>query len=105
MNVLSMDKQRDILCGFNTKIVNLQNAGRREIGSIEEIIPEWNEKIYIIWDEASLPVVQTDLESIKGNEDDIKAVAFETWFVSESLTKFIHFRHDDKIIEFVMEHF
>ena len=101
--ILSADKQEEIISGFNKRVAALQNADKREIDSIQALLSEWPEKIYVIWDEVDLPVIQTDLVCIIGCEDDIKAVAFETWIVSDNMDKFIQFSSNDKIIEYVME--
>lgn len=37
------------------------------------------EPIFIIWDEASLPVIKSGLQSILSNLDYVTAVSFDTW--------------------------
>ncbi len=36
--------------------------------------------IYVLWNDASLPVIKTDLSSVLKNFDDVVSVGFETWF-------------------------
>ncbi|MEW4411892.1 hypothetical protein [Clostridium sp. AN503] len=100
--ILSLDQQEKVLSDFNKKITDLCKTEGREINSVEEIISKWTEKIYIIWDESSLPVIQTDLTSVIGYEDDIAAVAFETWIVSENMSKFLQFSDNGKIVEIII---
>ncbi|MCR5105697.1 MAG: hypothetical protein K6B68_14785 [Eubacterium sp.] len=51
------------------------------------------EEYYIVWDEASLPVIITSGKSIKENWDDVLAVAFETYFIAKTSGKVIGIRH------------
>ena len=51
------------------------------------------EQYYIVWDEATLPIVLCSGKKINECWDDVMAVAFDTYFVSESTWKVIGIRH------------
>ena len=59
----------------------------------DQVILEDALKYYIVWDEASLPVIITYGKIIMENWDDVMAVSFETYFVSVSSGKVIGIRH------------
>lgn len=47
--------------------------------------------VYIVWDEAKLPVLKAPWDMAGENLTDIRAVAFETFLVSETMDRIIHF--------------
>ena len=47
--------------------------------------------VYIVWDDEKLPVLQAPWDMVDGNLTDIRAVAFETFLVSETMDRIIHF--------------
>ena len=51
------------------------------------------EQFYIVWDEVSLPIVLCLGKYINKCWDDVMAVAFDTYFVSELTRKVIGIRH------------
>ena len=51
------------------------------------------EQYYIVWDEVTLPIVLCSGKYINECWDDVMAVAFDTFFVSESTRKVIGIRH------------
>lgn len=53
--------------------------------------------VYIVWDDAKLPVLQAHREMLDGHLTDIRAVASETFLVSESMDRIIHFCHSGSI--------
>lgn len=55
---------------------------------------------YIIWDEASLPVVICDGERIVENLDDILCVSFDTFFMQTDKNVVIEYNHDNRIIKY-----
>lgn len=55
------------------------------------------EKYYIIWDNVELPCVSCELKSIKEHLDDVLAVSFDTWLLSEEGGEIIEFYHEGKI--------
>jgi hypothetical protein len=53
--------------------------------------------VFILWDEASLPVVQSTLENVLNNIDDVTAVSSDTWLFSPDLGYVIEFFHEREI--------
>lgn len=63
-------------------------------------MPNWIDKsVYIIWDEEGLPIIQTNIQSLLHNLDDVVAVAFETWIMATDMKKFIQFNARNTIVE------
>lgn len=64
----------------------------RELGSIHEDLPEgWlNGDVFILWDEATLPVLRCPAEIVLENLNDVTAVAFETYLVARSMDRIVH---------------
>ena len=72
-------------------LVTLQDA---EMHSHEDrIILDEEEKYYIVWDEATLPIVVSLGRTIMKCWDDVLAVAFDTYLVSESFERIVGIRH------------
>ncbi|HMM19086.1 MAG TPA: hypothetical protein PKA10_00010 [Selenomonadales bacterium] len=68
--------------------------------AIEKLVGEQKrvEKIaYILWDEASLPALKTNLEKISQVIDDVIAVSFDTWIFCPSAQFVIEFYHEGEI--------
>ncbi|NFP90988.1 hypothetical protein [Clostridium sporogenes] len=63
---------------------------------IEELVRN-NTKVYIIWDEETLPVIKSDLFTVINAIDDITAVSFDTWIFSADKEFVIEFYHDGEI--------
>ena len=59
----------------------------------DRIILDEEEQYYIVWDEATLPIVLCSGKYINECWDDVMAVAFDTYFVSKSTRKVIGIRH------------
>lgn len=59
----------------------------------DRIILDEEERYYIVWDEATLPIVLCSGKYINECWDDVMAVAFDTYFVSKSTRKVIGIRH------------
>ena len=59
----------------------------------DRIILDEEERYYIVWDEATLPIVLCLGKYINECWDDVMAVAFDTYFVSKSTRKVIGVRH------------
>ncbi|RKP44067.1 hypothetical protein D7Z26_27025 [Cohnella endophytica] len=56
-----------------------------------------NEDYQIIWDEYSLPVVESSLVKIIENFDDVIAVGFDTWIINFELGIIIENHHEGEI--------
>ncbi len=59
----------------------------------EQISLDEEEQYYIVWDDASLPIVLSSGKRINEFWEDVMAVAFDTYFVSETSEKVIGIRH------------
>lgn len=72
---------------------------KKKITSIDEIIKnlDTKEEIYILWDEASLPSVKTNLENILNVIDVVTVVSFDTWLYSPKKGYVIEFYHENEI--------
>ncbi|NRF96010.1 hypothetical protein HQN89_34980 [Paenibacillus frigoriresistens] len=71
------------------------------IHDIDEIIKlnefENENELLIIWDEMNLPVVESTLQKILSNIDDVDAVGFDTWIVNMEMNKIIEIHHEGEI--------
>lgn len=54
-------------------------------------------EVYIIWDEATLPIVKTTLQQAIDSIDDVTAVSFDTWIFCQSIGYVIEFYHEGDI--------
>lgn len=99
--ILDAEQESRILKKFNAKLLDVINSDRkRYVLSIQEVLPRWiNKQIYIIWDNAGLPIIRTDFECVIKYIDDILAVSFETWIVTEDMNQFIQFEDRNRIKE------
>ena len=84
--------------------IDLDKINRKIRGdSIQEGINKLKEErlidgdVYILWDEASLPVVKTKIESVVNAIYDITAVSFDTWIFCPSKKYLIEFYHEHEI--------
>lgn len=50
--------------------------------------------VVILWDDGSLPAVQTDLENITRVIEDVTAVSFDTWIFCQTNKYVIEFYHE-----------
>ncbi len=50
-------------------------------------------EIFVLWDEASLPVIKSDLDRILKVIDDVTAVSSNTWLFSPTFKYVIEFYH------------
>ena len=65
---------------------------------IEKHYKENDFEVYILWNEANLPVLKTTLKKVLLNIDDVTAVGFDTWIFCESNNYVIEFFHDGEIV-------
>jgi len=75
----SLNNTKDIL-----RILNEKNIGEC--------------KILIIWDETTLPVVETSLNSALNVLDDVLAVSFDTWLFDVNKLFIIEFHHEGEAL-------
>lgn len=53
--------------------------------------------IYILWDNANCPVIETTLQNALDVIDDVTAVSFDTWFFNPNQNFVIEFHHEGNI--------
>ena len=76
------------------QIIDTVSMSKAEMYSHDDLIVLVDEEQYfIVWDEASLPVVLCSGKYINKCWDDVMAVSFDTYFVAESTGKVIGIRH------------
>ena len=76
------------------QIIDIVSMSNAELYSHDDLIVLGDEEqYYIVWDEASLPVVLCLGKYINEFWDDVVAVAFDTYFVAESTRKVVGIRH------------
>lgn len=62
------------------------------------LIPQLqNKKCYIMWDEYSLPILQTDITSALDNFDLIEPLAFDIWLIGIEFDWILEFYHENTI--------
>ncbi|WLR41740.1 hypothetical protein LC087_12810 [Bacillus carboniphilus] len=67
------------------------------VSFINQNINEYNNVIYVIWDEEILPIIQADLNKVFDVIDDVTAVSFDTWIFSPSTGYVIEIFHDGEV--------
>lgn len=79
-------------------------SNHAEVNTIDEIISfldqnvnEYSNVVYVIWDEGSLPIIQTTLDKVFKVIDDVTAVSFDTWVFSPSSGFVIEIFHDGEV--------
>ena len=66
------------------------------IDSISKLIKNSTE-IYVMWDNANLPCLKSELKDIIKFIDDVTAVSFDTWIVSTDYNTIIEFYHKGEV--------
>ncbi|MBD3231577.1 hypothetical protein GF322_02830 [Candidatus Dependentiae bacterium] len=67
------------------------------INNIDQFINPGKKEVYILWDEASLPAIKTDMKKLLNVIDDITAVSFDTWIYCPKDGWVIEFYHEGEI--------
>ncbi|PEA18399.1 hypothetical protein CON40_25110 [Bacillus cereus] len=57
----------------------------------------YSQTVYIIWDNARVPIIKTNLHQVLKVIDDVTAVSFETWIYSPDMGYVIEYHHDGEI--------
>lgn len=76
------------------RITDIASSEDAEMHSHDELI-ELNdeERYYIVWDDLSVPIVESSGLCIKNSWDDVMAVSFDTYFVSKLSERVIGIKH------------
>jgi hypothetical protein len=67
------------------------------ISFLNQNIDEYSNVIYVIWDEGTLPIIQSELNKVFEVIDDVTAVSFDTWIFSPSSGYVIEIFHDGEV--------
>lgn len=57
----------------------------------------YSHRVYLIWDDATLPVIKTELHQVLEVIYDVTAVSFDTWIYSPNIGFVIEYHHDGDI--------
>ncbi|PGM71264.1 hypothetical protein CN957_31040 [Bacillus cereus] len=57
----------------------------------------YSQTVYIIWDNARVPIIKTNLHQVLKVIDDVTAVSFDTWIYSPDMGYVIEYHHDGDI--------
>ncbi|MCM2989386.1 hypothetical protein M3580_09090 [Bacillus safensis] len=64
---------------------------------LNQKMDKYSEIVYVIWDEGTLPIIQSTLDKVFETIDDVTAVSFDTWIVSPSSGYVIEIFHDGEV--------
>lgn len=64
---------------------------------LDQKLNEYSDIIYVIWDEGTLPIIQSTLDKVFEAIDDVTAVSFDTWIFSPSSGYVIEIFHDGEV--------
>lgn len=67
------------------------------ISFLDQNMNEYSNAVYIIWDEGTLPIIQSTLDKVFEVIDDVTAVSFDTWIFSSSTGYVIEIFHDGEV--------
>ncbi|WP_232223986.1 hypothetical protein [Anoxybacteroides tepidamans] len=67
------------------------------ISFLNQNLEEYSKVIYVIWDEGTLPIVQSELNKVFEVIDDVTAVSFDTWIFSPHSGYVIEIFHDGEV--------
>nr|WP_113759925.1 hypothetical protein [Brevibacillus laterosporus] len=103
--ILNEDEKKQVENNFYS-LVPLTNWGRIdwdkfdskiEITQVEDILNLCNESnFYIIWS-VNDPILKSDINDILNKIDDVTAVSFDTWLLSEDKKIIIEFYHEGEV--------
>lgn len=65
--------------------------------SLNDVPSDDNRKYYVIWDNAGLPILNCSGKYLFQYPDDVFAVDFDTYIVSEDFMEIIHHDEDDRL--------
>ncbi len=71
---------------------------KKEIHDLNEVNDFFDSKeCYLMWDDGSLPVIKAPLNKVLSVIDDVTAVSFNTWILSDTNRCVVEFFHDGQI--------
>ncbi|WP_152658617.1 hypothetical protein [Oceanobacillus sp. CFH 90083] len=111
VHVFSDNNREQILSNFESsfpfkwrRIEWEKVSNHAEVNTVDEIISfldqkvdEYSNVVYVIWDEGTLPIIQSPLDKVFKVIDDVTAVSFDTWIFSPSSGYVIEIFHDGEV--------
>lgn len=67
------------------------------ISFLNQNMNKYSKVVYVIWDEGTLPIIQSTLDKVFEVIDDVTAVSFDTWIMSASAEYVIEIFHDGEV--------
>ncbi len=107
---MNVEKTQELFIEMNTKFPMTQwgriewNITSNKLVGIEErdiliklaeVCLDVNNEVYILWDNANLPAIKSDLAKVLDVIDDIVSVSFDTWIFCPESNYVIEFYHED----------
>lgn len=71
--------------------------------SLNDVPLDDNGKYYVIWDNAGLPILKCSGASVLQYPDDVFAVSFDTYILSEDFREIIHHDEDGRLWRYFLE--
>lgn len=108
VSVLSPERTTEVFDNL-TKTFPISQWGRIDWEKIKHVIRPSSKKyiktyitpteseVYILWDEASLPAIKTNLNSVLDVIDNVSIVSFDTWIYNPTDGYVIEFYHENEI--------
>ena len=72
-------------------VVNIALAENTWVPAVEIPVDFLSQRVYILWNDPLLPVFSAERDMVTANLDIVTAVASDTYFVSQTLDRVIHF--------------
>jgi hypothetical protein len=67
------------------------------ISFLKQKTNKYSNDVYVIWDEGTLPIIQTNLDKVLEAIDDVTAVSFDTWIFASFSGFVIEVFHDGEV--------
>lgn len=93
--VAPMDMHEAAITAAN---IALQEDIWTELPELIDIPEGFSETVYIVWNEATLPVLRAPWVLVDENLNDVRAVAYETFLVAESMDRILWFDGHGRIM-------
>lgn len=75
----------------------IQHKKISSVDKLTECVDDKEAQVYILWDEATLPSIKTNLGKTLAVLDDVRSVSFDTWIYSPTQGYVIEFYHENEI--------
>lgn len=110
VRILTQDESYEIWAQFKNNIPLIPNSAKinwskinlkESVADLNQVIPNltillkktFNSSVYIFWNDASVPVISSELNLVLANFDDVISVGFETWFYNPEEGYIIEHNH------------